>query len=52
MALNFLKVTAYIKIPALCDTLAKKHVTKVLKCITISAAPCIKAGRQCIDSHT
>ena len=27
--------------PALQDTLAEKHVTKILKCFTISAAPCI-----------
>jgi hypothetical protein len=39
MVLNFLKVTAYIKIPALRDTLAEKHVTKILKRFTISAAP-------------
>jgi hypothetical protein len=41
MVLNFLKVTAYIKIPALRDTLAEKHETKILKRFTISAAPCI-----------
>ena len=35
-----LKVNAYVQIPALCDTLAEKHVTKILKCFTISAAPC------------
>ena len=39
-ALN-LKVTVYVQIPALCDTLAAKHVTKILKCFTISAAPCL-----------
>jgi len=33
--------TAYVQIPALRDTLAEKHVTKILKCFTISAAPCI-----------
>jgi hypothetical protein len=38
--LNFLKVTAYIKTPALRDTLAEKHVTNFLKRFTISAAPC------------
>jgi hypothetical protein len=36
-----LKVTAYVKIPALRDTLAEKHVTKMFKSFTISAAPCI-----------
>jgi hypothetical protein len=36
--LNFLKVTVYIKIPALRDTLAEKHVTKILKRFAISAA--------------
>ena len=36
-----LKVTAYVQIPALCDTIAEKHVTKILKCFTIYAAPCI-----------
>jgi hypothetical protein len=41
MALSFLKVTAYIKIPELRDTLAEKKVTKILKRFTISAAPCI-----------
>jgi hypothetical protein len=40
MVLNFLKVTVYIQIPALRDTLAEKHVTKILKRFTISAAPC------------
>jgi hypothetical protein len=40
MALNFLEVTACVKIPAFRNTLAEKHVTKVLKCFTISAAPC------------
>jgi hypothetical protein len=39
--LNFLKVTACVKIPALRDTLAKKHLTKILKCFTISAASCM-----------
>ena len=33
-----LKVTAYVQIPALRDTLAEKHVIKILKCFTISAA--------------
>ena len=32
--------TAYVQIPALRDTLAEKHVTKILKCFTISAALC------------
>jgi hypothetical protein len=41
MVLNFLKITAYIKIPALRDTLAEKQVTKILKRFTISAAHCI-----------
>jgi hypothetical protein len=41
MVLNFLKVTAYVKIPALRNTLAEKHVTKILKFFTISAAPYI-----------
>ena len=36
-----LKVTAYVQIPALRDTLAEKHVTKILKFFTISAAPCM-----------
>jgi len=31
--------TAYVQIPALRDTLTEKHVTKMLKCFTISAAP-------------
>ena len=35
-----LKVTAYVQIPALRDTLAEKHITKILKCFTISAALC------------
>jgi hypothetical protein len=39
MVLNFLKITAYVKIPALRSTLAEKRVTKILKCCTISAAP-------------
>jgi len=30
--------TAYIQIPALRDTLAEKHVTKILKCFAISVA--------------
>jgi len=33
-------VTAYVQIPALRDTLPEKHVIKILKCFTISAAPC------------
>jgi len=33
--------TAYVQIPALRDTLAEKHVTKILKCFTISAATSI-----------
>ena len=33
--------TAYVQIPALRDTLAEEHVTKILKCFTISAALCI-----------
>ena len=37
-----LKVTAYVQIPALRDTLVEKHVTKILRCFTISAAACIK----------
>jgi hypothetical protein len=41
VVLDFLKVTAYVKIPALRNTLAEKHVTKILKCFTISAAHCI-----------
>jgi hypothetical protein len=41
MVLNFLKVAAYIKIPALRDTLAKNHVTNMLERFTISAASCI-----------
>jgi hypothetical protein len=41
IVLNFLKVTAFIKIPALRDTLAENHLTKILKRFTISAAPCI-----------
>jgi hypothetical protein len=41
MVLNFLKVAAYVKILALSITLAEKHVSKILKCFTISAAPCI-----------
>jgi hypothetical protein len=36
-----MKVTAYVKVPAFRDTLAEKHVTKFLKCFTISAALCI-----------
>jgi hypothetical protein len=35
----------YVKIPALRDTLAEKNVTNILKCFTISAAPCIKQIR-------
>jgi hypothetical protein len=31
MVLNFLKVTAYVKIPAICYTLAEKHITDILK---------------------
>jgi hypothetical protein len=30
----------YVQTPALRDTVAEKHVTKILKCFTISAAPC------------
>ena len=41
-----LQVTACVQIPALRDTLAEKHVTKILKCFTISAAPCTTAGHQ------
>jgi hypothetical protein len=41
MVLSFLKVTVYVKIPALHDTLAEKHLTRILKCVTISAASCI-----------
>jgi len=33
--------TAYVHIPALCNTLTEKHVTKILKYFTISASPCI-----------
>ena len=33
--------TAYVYIPAPCDTLAEKHVAKILKCLTISAAPVV-----------
>jgi hypothetical protein len=36
-----LKATAYVKIPSRRDTPAEKHVTKILKCFTTSAAPCI-----------
>jgi len=32
--------TAYVQIPALRATLAEKHITKILKCFIISAAPC------------
>jgi hypothetical protein len=39
-----LKVTAYVQTPALHDTLAEKHVTKILKCFTISATPCSFCG--------
>jgi hypothetical protein len=39
MVLNFLKVTAYVTIPALRDTPAEKNLTKTLKRFTISAAP-------------
>jgi hypothetical protein len=42
MVLNFLKVTVYVKIYALRNTLAEKHLSKILKRFTISAAPCIK----------
>ena len=35
-----LKVSAYVQIPALRDTLAEKHITKILKCFTISATSC------------
>ena len=35
-----MKDTAYVQIPALRDTLAEKHVTKILQCFTISATPC------------
>jgi hypothetical protein len=41
MVLNILKVTVYVKIPALRDIVAEKRVTKILKCFTISAALCI-----------
>jgi hypothetical protein len=33
-----LKVTAYVRIPALCDNLAEKHIIKNLKWFVISAA--------------
>jgi len=36
-----LKATAYVQIPAHRDTLAEKHLTKILKCFTIFAASCI-----------
>ena len=36
-----LKVAAYAQIVALRDTLAEKHVTKILKCFTICGAHCI-----------
>jgi hypothetical protein len=39
--LNILNVTACIKIPELRDTLAEKHVTKILKRFTISATTCV-----------
>jgi hypothetical protein len=39
MVLNFLKVTDCVKIPALRDTQAEKHVTTIFKCFTISATP-------------
>ena len=42
--LTNLKVTAYVQTPTwheLHDTLAEKHITKILKCFTISAAPYI-----------
>jgi hypothetical protein len=42
--LTSLKVTAYVQTPALRDTLAEKHVTKILKCFTVSAALCILTG--------
>jgi len=38
--------TAYVQIPALRNTLAEKHVTKILKCLIISAAPCIHIDLQ------
>jgi hypothetical protein len=34
------EVTAYVQIPAHPDTLVEKHETEILKCFTISAAPC------------
>ena len=40
-----LKVTAHVQIPALRDTLAEKHVTKILKSFTISAASCSMPSR-------
>jgi len=36
-----MEVTAYVQVPALHDILTEKHVTKILKCFTISAAFCI-----------
>ena len=39
-----IKSETCVQIPALRDTLAQKHVTKMLKCFTISAALCIKLG--------
>jgi hypothetical protein len=45
MVLNFLKITVYVKTPALRDILAEKHLTKILKCFTISAALCISVFR-------
>ena len=36
-----MKVTAYVQITALRDTLAEKQVIEILKCFTISAAPCM-----------
>jgi hypothetical protein len=49
MVLSFLKLTAYVKIPALRNTLAEKRLTKILKCFTISAAPCVWDGNTKID---
>jgi len=40
-AVAFLNInTAYVQRPAFRNTLAEKHVTKILKCFTISAALC------------
>jgi len=46
------KVTALVKTHARHDTLTEKRVTKILKCFTTSAGPCIKMPTRFILAYT